>query len=197
MASSSSGPPSSTSSAVSRLTSASTQDVLQALHDIKAKRGKTTAEKVALVKPLIKMLERPNSKIVDVSLSILGGLVMETAPRKQVIRLQLEILSIFNYLFYFQFRHCGGVRLLVGLLGSLGEESILGRGARVAANVAQDPKSAVLLHREGAADVLVKILGDVSADKTRTVIIRAIRYFSQPPYYCHHLLKDVFFPSGL
>ena len=197
MASSSSGPPSSTSSAVSRLTSASTQAVLQALHDIKAKRGKTTAEKVALVKPLIKMLERPNSKIVDVSLSILGGLVMETAPRKQVIRLQLEILSIFNYFFYFQFRHCGGVRLLVGLLGSLGEESILGRGARVAANVAQDPKSAVLLHREGAADVLVKILGDVSADKTRTVIIRAIRYFSQPPYYCHHLLKGVFFPSGL
>ena len=37
-----------------------------------------------LVKPLVKLLERPNSKIVDATLSILGGLVMEPAPRKQV-----------------------------------------------------------------------------------------------------------------
>ena len=37
-----------------------------------------------LVKALVLLLQRPNTKIVDITLSILGNLMVEDKPRKQV-----------------------------------------------------------------------------------------------------------------
>ncbi len=77
---------------LSRLSSSNNNSALfSALVDLRARlhprragsrrRGRPGGE---LVRRLVRLLGRPNSKIVDVTLSILGNLMLEEAPRKAV-----------------------------------------------------------------------------------------------------------------
>ncbi len=68
---------------------------------------------------------------------------------------------------------------MVGILSTLGEESILTRAARAVANAAQDPRNAHLLHAEDVVEVLLKILSDAKESKTKQVIVRAFRYIER------------------
>ena len=45
---------------------------------------RTLMEESGLVEKLIPLLQRPNSKIVDMSLSVLGNILMYKVPREQV-----------------------------------------------------------------------------------------------------------------
>lgn len=104
---------------------------------------------------LVQHLKRPNSKIVDIVLSILGNLMLHEEARKQ-IRTNLRVLT--------------------SILTSLDEETILGRTCRVLANVAQDSENAKLLRSQGLLSILVKTLNEMKNVKAKASVIRAIRY---------------------
>ena len=110
--------------------------------------------KEGAVGKLVHHLKRPNSKIVDVVLSILGNLFLNEEARKQ-IRPHLRILS--------------------SILTTLNEESILARTCRCLANVAQDPENAKILKMYDLLLVLVKTLNELKSTKAKTPVIRAIR----------------------
>ncbi len=57
------------------------------------KSASTSADlvKKGLVRRLLTLLQRPNTKIVDVTLSILGNLMLESVPRKQVLAHRLFV----------------------------------------------------------------------------------------------------------
>ena len=111
-----------------------------------------------LLKKLFLLLERPNSKIVDVGLSILGNLCLESDVRRKIHDRSLRALPI-----------------LVTILTTISEEAIICRASRVVANLAQDATLAYRLHQSNALNVLVKVEEDVTTDKSRQVIVRAIR----------------------
>jgi len=115
-----------------------------------------------LLAKLIKLLARPNSRVVDVTLSILGNLMMKSTARKKI---RAE-------------RDMGGVAALVGVLSTLAEESILCRAARTVANMAQDPVLSKALHDRDILQVVLKVLGDAKQAKLRQVIIRALKILS-------------------
>merc|ERR1711971_941785 len=110
--------------------------------------------KEGAVGKLVHHLKRPNSKIVDVVLSILGNLFLNEEARKQ-IKPHLRILS--------------------SILTTLNEESILARTCRCLANVAQDPENAKILKMYDLLLVLVKTLNELKSTKAKTPVIRAIR----------------------
>ncbi len=66
----------------------------------------------------------------------------------------------------------------MGVLSTLSEESILGRAARTVANVSLDPKNAGLLHKQEIVPILVKVLSEAKSDKTKQIVVRAIRSVS-------------------
>jgi hypothetical protein len=75
---------------LSGLESSHSQTVYRCLVDIRTKYAAADGQKAktlvsfGLVGKLIPLLERPNSKIVDVALSILGNLTLHRKPREKV-----------------------------------------------------------------------------------------------------------------
>ncbi|XP_040564552.1 uncharacterized protein [Lepeophtheirus salmonis] len=109
-----------------------------------------------IVSQLVSLLSRPNSKIVDLSLSILATLLLQETPRNQI-------------------RSCKGIRIVLGIIGTIGEESILSRACRALANMGMNPKNVDVMFDEGVLPLLLKTLSDVSCPRTKQVIVRAIR----------------------
>ena len=75
---------------LSGLESSHSQSVYRCLVDIRTKFATGDGQKAktlvsfGLIGKLIPLLERPNSKIVDVTLSILGNLTLHRKPREKV-----------------------------------------------------------------------------------------------------------------
>ena len=111
---------------------------------------------VRLATMLLNLLERPKSKVVDVSLSILGNLAMHEKPRDTMVK-------------------NNGVNVLVKIISSLAEEKILGRACRVIANLAVDAIAASDFHNKGTVQLLQKTIRDVNGAKSKGAAIRAIR----------------------
>ena len=105
---------------------------------------------------LLALLERPNSKVVDVSLSILGNLAMFPKPR--------DAMTSNN-----------GVNVLVKIISSLAEEKILGRACRVIANLAMNDSATSGFHNKETVRLLQKTIRDVQGSKAKGAAIRAIR----------------------
>ena len=113
-------------------------------------------EGIDLTIKLLALLERPNSKVVDVSLSILGNLAMFSKPR--------DAMTAHN-----------GVNVLVKIISSLAEEKILGRACRVIANLAMNETATSGFHSKETVRLLQKTLRDVQGAKAKGAAIRAIR----------------------
>ena len=111
---------------------------------------------VELATKLVSFLERPNSKIVDVSLSVLGNLAMYDKPREAIIGQN-------------------GVNILVKIISNLAEEKILGRACRVIANLAVVEVASSEFHNRGTVPLLLKTIRDVNGSKPKGAAIRAIR----------------------
>ncbi len=107
-----------------------------------------------VVESLVQLLERPNSKVVDISLSILGNLMLHESARRQVKP---------------------HVRVLITVLNSLSEENILARTCRVLANIAQDSDIARILKNSNLLPVLVKILNEFKNPKAKASGVRALK----------------------
>ena len=103
---------------------------------------------------LVQHLKRPNAKIVDVVLSILGNLLMQSEARKQMKP---------------------HLRILTSILSSIDEEAILGRTCRVCANVAQDPENGRILKNLGLLNILIKTLTELKTPKAKSAAVRAIK----------------------
>ena len=110
--------------------------------------------KNGIISKIIQHLKRPNSKIVDVVLSILGNLLLESEARKQIKP---------------------HLRLVTSILTNLSEENILARTCRVLANAAQDFDN--LRSMKGSLLVLVKTLNELKSSKAKASAVRAIRVF--------------------
>ena len=107
-----------------------------------------------IVTKLVQHLKRPNAKIVDVVLSILGNLMLQDEARKQIKP---------------------HLRILTSILSTLSEESILARTCRSLANIAQDHECAKILKSLGLLLVLVKTLNELKAAKAKAPAVRALR----------------------
>ena len=107
-----------------------------------------------IVPKLVCHLKRPNAKIADVTLSILGNLLLIEDARKQIKP---------------------HLRILTSILSTLNEESILARTCRCLANIAQDHESAKILKSLGILITLVKTLNELKSPKAKAPAIRAIR----------------------
>lgn len=113
-------------------------------------------EGVELATKLLMLLERPNSKVVDVSLSVLGNIAMYDKPRAAM-------------------SSSDGVSVLVKIISSLAEEKILGRACRVIANLAMNDIAASDFHKYGTVQLLQKTIRDVNGAKSKGAAIRALR----------------------
>lgn len=113
-------------------------------------------EGIDLAVKLLGLLERPNSKVVDVSLSILGNIAMFPKPRDAVTS-------------------NNGVNILVKIISSLAEEKILGRACRVIANLSMNDAAASGFHNKETVRLLQKTVRDVHGAKAKGAAIRAIR----------------------
>ena len=134
----------------------SSKDLYKVLVTIRTKHmdQETILLEEGAVPKLVHHLKRPNSKIVDVVLSILGNLCLHNEARKQIKP---------------------HLRVLTSILTSLNEESILARTCRCLANVAQDLENAKILKSFDLLLVLVKTLNEVKSAKAKAPVIRAIR----------------------
>ena len=102
---------------------------------------------------LLPLLSKSNLKVVDIAFSIMGNIMLEDLPKKQIR----------------DPAHCG-IPQIASLCESLmsSEESVLCRCVRTVANVANnDHKNAVLLHAEGVAGTLVRCLNGAASAKTK------------------------------
>ena len=106
-----------------------------------------------VVTKLVHHLKRPNSKIVDVVLSILGNLSINPIARKQLKGNVKNLTPIFQ----------------------LNEESILCRACRLLANLGQDSDINKMLKNLGYLIVLVKTLNEMKTPKAKAAAVRAIR----------------------
>ena len=113
-------------------------------------------EGIKLAIKLLSLLERPNSKVVDVSLSILGNIAMFPKTRDAM-------------------KSNNGVNVLVKIISSLAEEKILGRACRVIANLSMNDAAASEFHKKETVRLLQKTVRDVQGTKAKGAAIRAIR----------------------
>ncbi|XP_059090684.1 armadillo repeat-containing protein 5-like [Tigriopus californicus] len=112
-----------------------------------------------LLKALLKLLEKPNAKIVDVTLSILGNLFLVESVRKQLYDESLR-----------------GISLIVTVLENITVESIICRVCRVIANLAQNSWLCHQFNDKQIFTMLVKATNESQfAPKTNQVIVRAVR----------------------
>ena len=134
----------------------SSKDVYKILVTIRTKYMEQSDTLIAngVVNKLALHLKRPNSKVVDVALSILGNLVLNEEARKQ-IRPHIKILT--------------------SILTTINEENILARTCRVLANIAQDQENARILKSLSLLIVLVKTLNELKNPKAKASVVRAIR----------------------
>jgi len=123
-------------------------------------KHQTLLEESGLVAKLIPLLKRPNSKIVDMALSVLGNLLMNKTSRDQA-------------------RENKAVEVLVRIISTLAEEKILGRACRVIANLSQDALNSREFLNLGTVPMLLKTLKEVKCPKAKASAVRAIRILAE------------------
>ncbi|XP_046396291.1 armadillo repeat-containing protein 5 [Ischnura elegans] len=162
---------------VQKLGCSSPSVVYQALVEIRTKEvnsanGVALLRKRGILKYFVRLLQKPNEKIIDVTLSILGNCCLETESCLELWRI-------------------GAVGPIVRILDGIGKDSIQGRTCRVLANLSQHQEIATVVCREGAIPILIEILkptpvndgkskeANSSSDMTKEMAIRALRLLGE------------------
>ena len=150
------------------LSSSDSRNVSRALLYIRSREVKTQSGVQHLLDQqflplLISLLEKSNSRNIDISLSILANL------------LQSEVAQL-------QLRQCSGLRKLVSVVDNIQERNILSRGWRALANACQDKENQTELRRSyNVSSLLSRAVssGDHDTD-LMTVLVRSIRLCAPP-----------------
>ncbi|XP_071442764.1 uncharacterized protein Rnb [Hetaerina americana] len=153
--------------------------VYQTLVEIRAKEvnsanGIALLRKRGILRYFVKLLQKPNEKILDVTLSILGNCCMETESCLELWRI-------------------GAVGPIVRILDGIGKDSIQGRTCRLLANLSQHQEIAAVVCREGAVPIIIEILktnnvingtavdSNHISDMTKEMAVRALRLLGENP----------------
>ncbi|XP_078730112.1 armadillo repeat-containing protein 5 [Lampetra fluviatilis] len=152
---------------VAQLHSGCTAAVVNALVTIRTKfiKERGGIEKFRLhggLRPLVALIQKPNVKIVDISLSIIANCCTESEARKEIRRL-------------------GGLPPIVLVLKSVTVESIQNRAARALANLAQDKQNSEILHKAGTVPHLIALLESGRDDECLQSAVRAVRNLADSP----------------
>nr|XP_032823416.1 armadillo repeat-containing protein 5 [Petromyzon marinus] len=152
---------------VAQLQSGCATAVVNALVTIRTKfiKERGGIEKFRLhggLRPLVALIQKPNVKIVDISLSIIANCCTESEARKEVRRL-------------------GGLPPIVLVLKSVTVESIQNRAARALANLAQDKQNSEILHKAGTVSHLKALLESGRDDECLQSAVRAVRNLADSP----------------
>lgn len=108
------------------------------------------------LKYLLNYVTKPNMKILDISLSILGNCCLDAEVRREVKRLK-------------------GITHIVTVLKGLEMGSIQNRACRTLANLALDKEIAKVLHEVQAVPVIVSFLTSTKDPLNQQTAIRALR----------------------
>jgi len=146
-----------------RLKSADTKDVLWALTEIR-NQHKIGSSRIDLVEDLVPLLDRPNTKVIDHSLSVVANMLMDSKVRSK-------------------FRTLGGIDKLVKIINNLEDLSLLRRGFRAVSNAALDPKTCRTLHQLGLASILGKRLKCAQDEQMLIILVRCVRVVSDAHQY--------------
>lgn len=151
------------------LASSSSDVVYKALLELRGKYIKQTnkagtkrfREKGGL-KLLMRLIQKPSTKIVDIALSILGNCCLEEETRKEVLRLD-------------------GICAIATVLKCLEAESIQARACRTLANLSLDPEIATAIHKEDIPALIIKFLSSTENSASQQTAVRALRILSETP----------------
>lgn len=105
---------------------------------------------------LLGLIQRPNSKIVDISLSILGNCCMDKGARDEV-------------------RKQDGITAIVRVMTCLESDSIQNRACRALANIALDSESAPSMRTNCAVSHVTKFLANTEDPLCQQTALRALR----------------------
>ncbi|KAG8334865.1 Armadillo repeat-containing protein 5 [Homalodisca vitripennis] len=122
------------------------------------------------LKRIVKILTKPNEKILNVSLSILANCCLQEECREQVVAY-------------------GGIPIIIGILKNLNQESIQSRACRLIGNLTQNYKIAEKFHEHHIVPVLVSVLNSSSTPSTQQMAIRTLRLLWEVPKYRLDMLK--------
>ncbi|XP_069694987.1 armadillo repeat-containing protein 5 [Periplaneta americana] len=125
---------------------------------IKTREGLKCLRENLILRDLVKFLDKPNEKILDVTLSILGNCCLDKDCRNEVVG------------------H-GVTKLLASVINNVGKDSIQCRACRLVANLAQESDIAELLHKEEIVESIVTLLAadSNSSRATQQMAVRALR----------------------
>ncbi|XP_060569546.1 uncharacterized protein LOC132727962 isoform X1 [Ruditapes philippinarum] len=116
--------------------------------------------------------EQYMSKVIDISLSILGNMCMEGVTRKQVLKDKKT-----------------GVTILVELFEEVEPESLQNRACRCLSNMLLDPGSWELVCCSSVIEKIVKLLQDTEKDEIKQTCIRALRLLGQTGPHVQKLVE--------
>ncbi|XP_045171658.2 uncharacterized protein LOC123533822 [Mercenaria mercenaria] len=116
--------------------------------------------------------EQYRSKVIDISLSILGNMCMEEVTRKQVLKDKRT-----------------GVTILVELFEEIEQESLQNRACRCLSNLLLDPGSWELVCCSSVIEKIVKLLKDTEKEEYKQTCIRALRLLGQTGSHVQKLVE--------
>ena len=159
------------------LTSQEVKVVTRALVDLRTrvlatKKGVAELLEHNFMASLLQLLDRTNTKVLDLALSIVANLLLEGLARSQL-------------------RAGGGLARLISILTNLGEPSVLCRAWRAVANSLQAPHSCLApLQALGLPALLAKALAGHQAEPLLQVLVRCVRLAATTPTQRYILLRD-------
>ena len=144
------------------ISSSDVKSVMRGLVEVRTKvlsTGEGTARllEAGLVASLVSLLDRTNTRLLELVLSCLANLLLESEARLQL-------------------RAAGGVARLLAIVENLEEEGVVCRAWRALANCCLAPHSLLAsLHCQGLATTLAKALATLEGQASRLVLVRCAR----------------------
>lgn len=161
-----------------QLESTSSSVVLRGLQEIrykllKAPNGAQLFKQNSGLKYLFRFVRKPNEKILDLTLSILGNLCLEEDVKIKVAEENGFLLHILNLITHVQ------------------KDSIIGRACRLLGNLATNQSIAVKLHHKGTVPKLIEsIKSKDTSPGTKHMAVRALRLLWEAETNRNKMLED-------
>lgn len=129
---------------------------------IKEENGIARFRQFGGVQLLLYHIQKPNYKIVELTLSILGNCCLEQETRNII-------------------RRSGGIPHIVKILESLDKESILNRACRTLANLALDDQNADEILKGNATKLIISLLSSAKDSHFKQSALRTLRILATTP----------------
>ncbi|XP_034241242.1 armadillo repeat-containing protein 5 [Thrips palmi] len=140
---------------------------------LKAPNGAQLFKQYNGLKYLFRFVRKPNEKILDLTLSILGNLCLEDDIKTKVAEENGFIAHILNLITHMQ------------------KDSIIGRACRLLGNLATNQIIAVTLHQKGAVPKLIEsIKSKDTSPGTKHMAVRALRLLWEADSNRNKMLQD-------